>query len=191
MALSTGYALRTGAFDPGDRALEHTGTQGMGCECGGEQYNREASYFWSIVSNSGCSIQSKLMLWGVQWVACATRSIAELCCNIGGFFPRIAPSLNCFGGSLVHRIQLKLTLWVTQQVIYLLPLTLSDSSICVAVEEAFSLSYSLLSTVHGKGCLVSWLFNQFVGSHRNSCPEGYLSHSTINCCSFYLNERCN
>ncbi len=32
MALSTDYALRTGAFDPGDRTLEHTGVQGMSCE---------------------------------------------------------------------------------------------------------------------------------------------------------------
>ena len=31
MALSTDYALRTAAFDPGDRSLEHTGVMGMAC----------------------------------------------------------------------------------------------------------------------------------------------------------------
>ena len=29
MALSTDYALRTAAFDPGDRSIEHTGVEGM------------------------------------------------------------------------------------------------------------------------------------------------------------------
>ena len=32
MALSTDYALRTGAFDPADRTLEHRGVEGMSCE---------------------------------------------------------------------------------------------------------------------------------------------------------------
>ena len=32
MALSTDYALRTGAFDPSDRKLEHCGVEGMSCE---------------------------------------------------------------------------------------------------------------------------------------------------------------
>lgn len=32
MALSTDYALRTGAFDPADRKLEHCGVEGMSCE---------------------------------------------------------------------------------------------------------------------------------------------------------------
>ena len=32
MALSTDYALRTGAFDPADRKLEHCGIEGMSCE---------------------------------------------------------------------------------------------------------------------------------------------------------------
>ena len=32
MALSTDYSLRTGAFDPSDPSLEHTGVQGMECE---------------------------------------------------------------------------------------------------------------------------------------------------------------
>ena len=33
MALNTDYALRTGAFDPADRKLEHCGIEGMSCEC--------------------------------------------------------------------------------------------------------------------------------------------------------------
>jgi len=32
MALSTDYALRTAAFDPGDRSIEHTGVEGMALE---------------------------------------------------------------------------------------------------------------------------------------------------------------
>jgi hypothetical protein len=32
MALSTDYALRTGAFNPADRKLEHCGVEGMSCE---------------------------------------------------------------------------------------------------------------------------------------------------------------
>lgn len=40
MALNTDYVLRTGAFDPGDRALHHTGVDRMSgelCACVGNQ----------------------------------------------------------------------------------------------------------------------------------------------------------
>ena len=33
MALSTGYALRTGAYDPSDTSLGYMGVQGLSCEC--------------------------------------------------------------------------------------------------------------------------------------------------------------
>ena len=51
MALSTDYALRTGAFDPADRKLEHCGIEGMSCEC---QVTNQIAIRVCISSDSIC-----------------------------------------------------------------------------------------------------------------------------------------
>ena len=60
MALSTDYALRTAAFDPGDRSLEHTGIMGMTCTSAElEAVTEYASSGCGRAGGIGCSFCSR------------------------------------------------------------------------------------------------------------------------------------